>query len=119
MNTIDKGAKRIKRKKRIRAKVSGETTKPRLSVFRSSKHTYAQLVDDQTGSTLVCASTLDESFKGKSGKNSEAAQFVGSLIAKKAKEKGIERCVFDRNGYIYHGRVKALADKARESGLQF
>jgi len=95
--------------------------KPRLSVFRSSKQIYAQVIDDKTGSTLVAASTLDQTLKGeiKTGADMAAAAAVGKLIAERAKAAGIEAVVFDRGGYIYHGRVKALADAAREGGLNF
>jgi large subunit ribosomal protein L18 len=100
-------------------KVSGDTI--RLSVHRSSKHIYAQIIDDNAGKTLAAASTLDAEFKAKSSKTSDvsAASTVGSLIAARAKAKGVETVVFDRGGYIFHGRVKALADAAREAGLKF
>lgn len=114
-----KVAGRAKRKLRIRAKISGTSEQPRLSIFRSNSNIYVQLIDDSTGRTLVSASTLDEAFKGKSTKAVAAAEYVGAAIGKLATAKGIQRCVFDRNGYIYHGRVKALADKAREAGLKF
>jgi large subunit ribosomal protein L18 len=110
---------RLKRRRRIRARIAGTPDKPRLSVFRSSKHIYVQLIDDEKGITLLSASTLDEGAPQGSHKSIAAAQFVGELISKRAKEKGIENCIFDRSGYLYHGRVKALADKARESGLKF
>ena len=112
---------RLKRKKRIRKNVKGTEERPRLSVFRSDKHIYAQIVDDAGGSTLASTSTLSAEYreldtpKGKV----EAAKKIGELIARKAKEKGIAKVVFDRNGYIYHGRVQALADAAREAGLDF
>jgi len=105
-----------KRHKRIRAKISGTATRPRLVVFRSLKKNYAQLVDDVKSQVLVAAS--DGSFT-KTGNKSERAKKVGMEIAKKALEKGITACIFDRNGYQYHGRVKALADGAREAGLKF
>lgn len=116
---IDAG--REKRKKRIRRKVNGTPERPRLSVFRSSKHIYAQVVDDTLGTTLVHISTLSKDLRdGASDKNkSDAAKLVGEGIAKACKAKGIERVVFDRNGFIYHGRIKALADAAREAGLDF
>ncbi len=106
--------------RRIRHRISGSSERPRLCVFRSLKHTYAQLVDDSAGSTLLTVSTLSLSGqKLKNGGNVEAARKVGKLIADQAKERGIETVVFDRGGYIYHGRVKALAEAAREAGLKF
>jgi large subunit ribosomal protein L18 len=101
--------------------VSGTPVRPRLAVFRSNKHIYAQIVDDAQGTTLTAASSLDaETKKGvKNGSNIDAAKAVGKMIAKRAIEKGISAVLFDRGGYIYHGRVKALADAAREAGLQF
>ena len=118
---VDKNKARKKRHLRVRKKISGTPARPRLSVFRSSKHIYAQLIDDISGRTLASASTLDKELAGQlqSGGNVEAARKVGELIAKRAKEKGIEAVVFDRGGYLYHGRIKALADAAREGGLQF
>lgn len=117
----DRNKKRKKRHLRVRKKLFGTAERPRLNVFRSSKNIYAQLIDDQTGTTLVSASSLDAELKGKgeSGATVDAARTVGVLIAKRAKEKGYENVVFDRGGYIYHGRVKALADGAREGGLDF
>jgi large subunit ribosomal protein L18 len=112
---------RLKRKKRIRKKISGSPERPRLSVFRSSKHIYAQLIDDENGVTLLAASTLrpdvrqQEKVKGKI----EDAKRVGKMIADGAKAKGITEVVFDRNGFLYHGRVRALATAAREAGLEF
>lgn len=116
-----KNEARLRKHVRVRKKVSGTTERPRLSVFRSLNHIYAQIIDDTTGTTLVSASTLDPALKGKIkfGGNKEAAKEVGKLIATKASEKGIKRVVFDRGGYIYHGRVKELADAAREAGLEF
>ncbi|OUM95067.1 MAG: 50S ribosomal protein L18 [Thermobacillus sp. ZCTH02-B1] len=118
---IDKNKARLKRHLRIRKKISGTAERPRLSVFRSAKHIYAQLIDDEKGITLASASTLDKELRGKiaNGGNVEAARQVGELIAKRAKAKGIDKVVFDRGGYLYHGRVKALADAAREGGLEF
>ncbi|MBU1229263.1 MAG: 50S ribosomal protein L18 [Proteobacteria bacterium] len=111
---------RQRRKLRIRKKVNGTEMKPRLVVFRSNVHVYAQLVDDETGCTLVSSSTLVLSRSGTPARaNREGAASVGKDIAEKAKAKNIEACVFDRNGYLYHGRVKALADGAREGGLKF
>jgi len=102
---------------RIRRKLAGTTERPRLSVHRSLNHIYAQVIDDQTGQTLVSASTL--ALKAKTGGNVAAAKEIGKTIAEKAKEKGVKKVVFDRGGYLYHGRVKALADAAREAGLEF
>jgi large subunit ribosomal protein L18 len=103
---------------RIRRELRGTAARPRLSVFRSLKYMYAQLVDDAAGSTLAAASTRDKECGG-AGKNIEAAKRLGTLIARRAKEKGIEAVVFDRGGYLYHGRVRALAEAAREGGLKF
>ncbi len=107
---------RLKRHRRVRAKISGTAARPRLNVFRSAKHIYAQIIDDVTGVTLVSASTMSKEFEGNCG-NIEAAKAVGVAVGKAAMEKGITTVVFDRGGYIYHGRVKALAEGARESGL--
>ncbi|MBE3569035.1 MAG: 50S ribosomal protein L18 [Bacillales bacterium] len=115
----DKNKVRKKRHARVRTKISGTSSRPRLNVYRSNKHIYAQLIDDTKGVTLVSASTLEKDFDLESTGNVEAAAKVGELIAKKAVEKGITSVVFDRGGYLYHGRVKALADAARENGLQF
>ncbi|MCE5322443.1 50S ribosomal protein L18 [bacterium] len=112
---------RQKRHKRVRKTVAGTESKPRLDVYRSICNIYAQVIDDQSGKTLVSASTIDGELKSKvkSGGNIEAAKLVGQLVAKRAVEKGIETVVFDRGGYKYHGRVAALADGAREAGLKF
>ena len=112
---------RLKRKKRIRKNIFGTQERPRLSVFRSTKHIYAQIVDDTKGSTLVSASTLDKEFKEskQEGKKAQLARSVGSLIGKRALDKGITKVVLDRNGFLYHGRIKELSDGARESGLNF
>ena len=112
---------RERRKLRIRKKVAGSTERPRLSVFRSTKHIYAQVIDDVTGKTLAHASTLSKDLKGTldDDKKMDAAKKVGALIAKVCKSKGIDKVVFDRNGYLYHGRVSALAEAAREAGLEF
>lgn len=118
VNKPDKNKARLKRHRRVRAKISGTASCPRLNVFRSSKHIYAQLIDDVKGVTLVAASSMDKDFEGFGG-NKEAARKVGQLIGKKAVEQGIETVVFDRGGYLYHGRVQELADGARESGLKF
>ncbi|MFY0544883.1 50S ribosomal protein L18 [Brevibacillus sp. H7] len=115
----DKNKARKKRHLRIRKRLFGTAVRPRLNVFRSSKHIYAQLIDDTTGHTLAAASSLDKELGLKNGANVEAAAAVGSLIAKKAQEKGLTEVVFDRGGYLYHGRIKALAEAAREAGLQF
>ncbi len=121
---INKGIKnkiRMKRHLRIRKNIVGTNERPRLNVFRSSKHMYAQLIDDVNGHTLVSASTLDEEVKEniKQGANIDAATLVGALVAKRAQEKGYKIVVFDRSGYLYHGRVKAVAEAARENGLDF
>lgn len=116
---IDKNKVRQKRHGRVRNLLSGTTERPRLNVYRSNKHIYAQLIDDTAQITLVSASTQDPEFKGESGSNVEAAKEVGALVATRAKEKGVDKVVFDRGGYLYHGRVKALADAARENGLEF
>lgn len=112
---------RKKRHLRIRNKVIGTPERPRLNVFRSLNHIYAQVIDDTVGNTIVSASTMDESIKGKMKNygNAACAKAVGELIAKRALEKGIKQVVFDRGGYIYHGRVKELAEAARNSGLEF
>jgi large subunit ribosomal protein L18 len=118
-HTSNKQIVRFKRKKRIRARVEGSDERPRLSVFRSNKHLYVQLVDDAKGHTLVAASTLEEELKDKHGGTTEGAKTLGNLIAKRALAKKISKVVFDRSGYLYHGRIKAVADAAREGGLQF
>lgn len=106
--------------KRVRSKVSGTTERPRLNVFRSLNHIYAQVIDDSQSSTLASASTMVKKGEEKqTGGNIEGARLVGKLIAERAQEKGIKRVVFDRGGYLYHGRIKALADAAREAGLEF
>ena len=117
----DKNKARLKRHLRVRKKINGTTERPRLSVFRSSKHIYAQIIDDTKGVTLVAASTVEKDLltDDANGGNVEAARLVGETIAKRAKEKGISQIVFDRGGYLYHGRIQALADAAREAGLEF
>ena len=112
---------RLKRRKRIRKKLSGSAERPRLTVFRSDKHIYAQIIDDTVGTTLATVSTLAPEYRqlGTLKGKIEAAKRVGDLIARKAKDKGITKVVFDRSGYNYHGRVQALADAAREAGLDF
>ena len=113
----DSNAQRLKRHKRVRAHISGTAERPRLNVFRSDAHIYAQIIDDVQGVTLVSASSLDKEIEG--GSNTAAARQVGISLAAKAKEKGITEVVFDRGGYLYHGRVKELAEGAREGGLSF
>ena len=110
-----------RRRRRVRARLNRKTKRPRLSVFRSSKHIYAQIIDDTSGVTLAAASTLDKDIKsnGKTGADRDAAAEVGKLIAARSKANGVEVVVFDRGGYLFHGRVKALADAAREAGLKF
>ncbi|MCF8011759.1 MAG: 50S ribosomal protein L18 [Clostridiales bacterium] len=117
----DRNAMRKKRHGRIRKKIHGTNEKPRLNIYRSMNNIYAQIIDDEKGNTVVYACTLSKELKGKlsSGGNKQAAHAVGELVAKKAVEKGINQVVFDRAGYLYHGRVKALADAARENGLVF
>ena len=114
----DTRGQRIKRHNRVRGKISGTAERPRLSVFRSEKNIYAQIIDDVAGNTLAAASSVEKGFEG-SGSNKEAARKVGKLIAERALAKGIEEVVFDRGGYIYHGRVMELAEGAREGGLKF
>ena len=118
VSKINKNAMRLKRHVRVRGKISGTPECPRLNVFRSNANIYAQIIDDVNGVTLVAANTLEAGFEGATG-NAEAAKKVGLKIAERAKEKGIEVVVFDRGGYVYHGRVAALAEGAREGGLQF
>jgi large subunit ribosomal protein L18 len=115
---LSKQQRRLRIKRRIRKIVSGTASKPRLTVFRSNKEIYAQLVDDSTGSTLAAISSKDKAVTAE-GNKIEVAKAVGKEIAGLAQKAGIETCAFDRNGYLYHGRVKALADAAREAGLKF
>ncbi|WP_027633255.1 50S ribosomal protein L18 [Clostridium hydrogeniformans] len=115
----DRQEQRVRRHLRVRKKVSGTSQRPRLSVYRSEKNIYAQIIDDVAGKTLVAASSLDKEFTNKVGSNKDAAKLVGEMVAKRAIENGIKDVVFDRGGYIYHGRIKELADGAREAGLQF
>lgn len=117
--TNSKQVIRFKRKRRIRARVLGTVERPRLAVFRSNKNLYAQLIDDVEGHTLVAASTQEEELREKLGLNLESAKTLGGLMAKRALAKNINQVVFDRSGYLYHGRIKAFADAARESGLKF
>ena len=118
VSRVDTNKKRIRRDKRVRGKISGTALKPRLCVFRSLKNIYAQVIDDENGKTLASASSLDKEFNQYGG-NKEAAKLVGQAVAKAALEKGITEVVFDRGGYIFHGRVQELADAAREAGLKF
>ena len=115
---FDSNAQRLKRHKRVRAHISGTPERPRLDVFRSAKNIYAQVIDDVNGVTLAAAASNEKDF-GVYGGNVEAAKKVGAMIAERAKAKGIENVVFDRGGYVYHGRVAALAEAAREGGLKF
>jgi large subunit ribosomal protein L18 len=121
INKIDKNAERVKRHKRIRNRISGTQQKPRLCVFRSDKHIYAQIIDDTVGKTLVAASTKEKDIAAEVAElnKSQAATVVGKALAQKAIAAGIEEVVFDRGGYLYTGRVAALADGAREGGLKF
>ena len=115
---VSSNVERLKRHKRVRAKISGTAARPRLCVFRSLQHIYAQLIDDGKGATLACASSLEKEFEGYGG-NKDAAEKVGKAIAERARALGIEQAVFDRGGNVYHGRVQALADGARAGGLKF
>lgn len=122
MGSISRKEARLKRKKRVRKNIRGTSEKPRLSVFRSARHIYAQLIDDETSTTLAATSSLAADLKSeirKNGGNCRGAAMVGEKIAKKAAEKGIKKVVFDRNGFLYHGRVSVLANAARENGLDF
>ena len=118
VKTVNKKAMRLHRHVRVRGKISGTPECPRLNVFRSNANIYAQIIDDVNGVTLVAANTLEKDFEGTTG-NIEAAKKVGQIVAQRALEKGINEVVFDRNGYLYHGRVAALAEGAREAGLKF
>ena len=118
VSKVNKNAMRLKRHVRVRGKISGTPECPRLNVFRSNANIYAQIIDDVNGVTLVAANTLEKDFEGAAG-NCEAAKKVGAVLAERAKAKGIEVVVFDRGGYNFHGRVAALAEGARENGLQF
>lgn len=119
INKPSKNVARLRRHKRVRKLISGTPSRPRLCVFRSLANIYAQIIDDVNGVTLASASTLDSELKGSTGGNKEAAKAVGMLVAKRAIEKGVKEVVFDRGGYIYHGRVAELAEGAREGGLEF
>ena len=122
MGVASRSERRLRRKRRVRKKIKGTPEKARLCVFRSTKHIYAQIIDDSVGSTLVEASSLSKDLRSKIGKdsgNKKGAAVVGSAIGKLALSKGIETVAFDRNGFLYHGRVKALSEAARKSGLKF
>lgn len=118
VNRVDSNKKRLQRHKRVRGKITGTAQRPRLCVYRSSENIYVQIIDDTVGKTLVSASSVEPEF-GKEGGNKAAAKKVGELAAKRALEKGITEVVFDRGGYLYHGRVMELANGAREAGLNF
>ncbi len=119
MNKVSRNDKRIERHKRIRKDLAGTTERPRLCVFRSNANISAQIIDDDKGITLVSASTLEKELNIKNGGNVEAAKVIGAEIAKRAKKAKIDKVVFDRGGYLYHGRVEALAEAARQNGLEF
>jgi len=119
MVKTNNASRRQRRRWHIRKKISGTASRPRLCVFRSAKHIYAQLIDDEAGKTLVAASTVEKSAEGSKSSTVEGAALVGKLVAEKAVKAGISQVVFDRSGYKFHGRVKSLADAARENGLQF
>ena len=118
VNKADKNLARLRRHRRVRGKISGTAEAPRMNVFRSRSNIYVQIIDDVQGVTLVSASSLDKEIEGYGG-NKEAAKLVGELVAKRALDKGITEVVFDRGGYVYHGRVQTLAESAREAGLKF
>ena len=119
MAKVSRNDKRVKRHERVRKNLFGTPERPRLCVFKSSKNIYAQVIDDTTGTTIVSASTLDKDIEVENGGNKAAAKVVGESVAKKALEKGISEVAFDRGGFLFHGRVKELADGAREAGLKF
>lgn len=119
LSTKDKQLARLRRHRRVRKKVTGTPERPRLAVYRSNKHISAQVIDDTSGHTLAAASTLEPELRSGPTSNKEAAAKVGRLVAERARAKGITRVVFDRGGFLYHGRVAALADAAREAGLEF
>lgn len=122
MSSVSRAETRLRRKKRVRKKIRGTAERPRLSVFRSPRHTYAQIIDDSAGKTLVEASSLSKELApkiGKRGGNKKGAAYVGAAVADRALKLGIKKVVFDRNGFLYHGRIKALSDAAREHGLEF
>ena len=119
MPNLSRDALRRKRHERLRLRVSGSADRPRLSVHRSGRHIYAQVIDDAAGKTLASASTLDKDLKDKAGATRDGAAAVGKTLAERAKKAGVSQVVFDRGGFLFHGRVKALADAAREGGLEF
>ncbi len=119
MKLINKNDKRQKRHQRVRKSVFGNTERPRLNIYRSTNHIYAQIIDDAAGKTLAAASSVDKALELKTGGNIDAAKAVGKAIAERGKAAGISKVVFDRGGYLYHGRVANLADAAREAGLEF
>ena len=119
MPTATRGSARGKRHERVRLRVTGTPQRPRLAVFRSVKQIYAQLIDDASGRTVASASSLETELRGKEGSKSDRARSVGELLAQRARKAGVERAVFDRGGFRYHGRVRSLADGAREAGLEF
>jgi len=121
ITAIDRASQRHRIHRRIRSKISGKSTRPRLCVYRSLRYVYAQIIDDTLGRTLAAASTTEKDIRGdlKQADTVQAAKLVGKAIAERAKSKGIEAVVFDRGGYLYHGRIRALAEAARESGLKF
>jgi large subunit ribosomal protein L18 len=119
VSTVSRGAARTKRHERIRLRLTGTTGRPRLAVFRSLNQIYAQVIDDSAGRTLASASSLEKGMRASSGTKSDQAKVVGRLIAERAKAAGVDKVVFDRAGFRYHGRVRALADAAREAGLDF
>lgn len=119
INKVDRNKRRQKRHLRIRNKVSGTTVRPRLTIYKSNKHIHAQIIDDSNGNTLVAASSLDKDLNLDNTSNQEAAKAVGQSIGKKAIDQGIDTVVFDRSGYIYHGKIKDLAEAARQAGLKF
>ncbi len=121
MDIEKKKESHLKRKRRVRRKISGSPSRPRLNVYRSNKHIYAQIIEDTTGKIVVVASTISKELKNKfkNLKKTEAAKKIGEFVAKKAIAKGIDRIIFDRGGFLYHGRIKAVAEGAREAGLKF
>ena len=119
MTVATKSQQRLRRRRRVRAKVAGTAERPRISVFRSNRGIAAQLIDDAAGATLAAASTLDKDVRGKTGATTAAAADVGKRLAAAAKKAGVTQVVFDRGGFLFHGRIKALADAAREGGLEF
>ena len=122
MSSVSKAERRLRRQSRVRKKIRGSSEMPRLCVSRTNKHVYAQIIDDTMGSTLAEASSLSKDFRSESGSlggNKKGAALVGEAIAKRALEKGIKKVVFDRNGFLYHGRVKSLSEAARAAGLEF